>query len=810
MEPAEKVKIKHDGSITIATGKSRKEMKWKNKEMLWSDLLQRLSNTTRTRESFSEYMKMSKSQQDDVKDVGGFVGGTLRNGRRKADSVGWRQVVTLDADHIKGDLWSSIEIMFDYACCIYSTHKHKEDKPRLRFVFPLSRPVKPDEYQAISRKIAADIGIDFFDDTTYQAHRLMYWPSTAADGAFQFELQDAEWLDPDEVLGRYTDWTDPIEWPESSRQQNVRKREAEKQGDPTEKPGLVGAFCRTYSISEAIEAFLNETYEDAGDGRFTYKDGSTTGGLVLYDDQFAYSHHGTDPVGGQLTNAFDLVRIHKFGIQDEDAHPDTPITRLPSYLAMTDFASQDGNVKQLLGREQLESLTDDFGDEPETEEGEADPDAWMKRIEYSKKGQIVQEAHNIKLILKNDPNLKGKIALDDFAHRPVLKDDLPWRKRERGKFWGDADDAALRNYLSEVWRIKGQGVIKDSFSEVLIQNAYHPVQSFLKSLSWDGETRLEHLFIDYLGAEDTPYVRAATRKVFVAAVKRVMEPGCKFDYMPVLVGSQGIGKSMLLTKMGREWFSDSLTTVHGKDAYEQLQGVWIVEMGELSATRKADVEAIKLFLSKQQDIFRVAYGHHTSIFPRQCVFFGTTNDREFLKDKTGNRRFWPIVVGGERKKSLWKEFGREVIDQLWAEAVALYQEGENLYLDGSLEEEARHVQEMHTEESSKVGLIREYLETKVPEDWYEKDIADRRAYLHGADFGDMEQEGLVRNKICAMEIWVELFNGDPKQLNPAQAREINDILRRMPEWTAYEKNRGRMRFGKYYGIQKAFVRDSSD
>ncbi|UOQ93399.1 virulence-associated E family protein [Halobacillus shinanisalinarum] len=802
--PAKKLNLTHDGSITIATGKSRKEMKWKNREMLWSELLKRLSETTKTRETHAEYMKMTKSQQDAVKDVGGFVGGTLKGGRRKADTVSWRQVVTLDADHIKGDLWASIEMLFDYACCIYSTHKHKAEKPRLRFVFPLSRAVTPDEYQAVSRKIAADIGIDFFDDTTYQAHRLMYWPSTSSDGAYVFEKQDADWLDPDDVLNRYNDWTDPLEWPESSRQQNVRKKEAEKQGDPLEKPRMVGAFCRTYSITEAIETFLGDVYEEAGDGRFTYTDGSTNGGLVLYDDRFAFSHHGTDPVGGQLTNAFDLVRIHKFGIQDEDIKPDTPMNRHPSYKAMVDFAAKDENVRMQLGEEQLAAAEEEFGEVAEGESHE-----WLKKLErHSKTGEVLSTRGNIVTVLENDPSLKDRIMLNEFSFRATVREKLPWANADTGALWEDQDEDALFHYLESVYGIDAPGKVRNGIGVILKRHRFHPVQEYLEKLEWDGQERLDTLFIDYLGADDSEYVRAATRKAMAAAVKRVMDPGCKFDYMPVLVGSQGVGKSMILNKLGQQWFSDSLTTVHGKDAYEQLQGVWIMEMGELSATRKADVEAIKLFLSKQTDIFRVAYGRHTSVFPRQCVFFGTTNDREFLKDKTGNRRFWPIVVGGETRKDLWKEFSKEEINQIWAEAVVRYKEGEKLYLEGALEEEALQVQEMHTEESSKVGLIREYLEMPLPEEWPSMDIASRRHRIHGSDFGEMEEapEGNARDKVCAMEIWVELFEGDPKQLNPTQAREINDILRKMDGWESYEKSRGRLRFGKYYGVQKAFVK----
>lgn len=799
-------KTKYDGPLTIATGRSRTETDWKNREMLWSELVARLSRTNRTGETYTEYMKMSKAQQDQIKDVGGFVGGTLKGGRRKTEAVVWRQVLTLDADYARGDLWASVEVMLGCAAVMYSTHKHSPSSPRLRLVIPLSRPVTPDEYQAVSRRVAADLGMDFFDDTTYQAHRLMYWPSTAQDGEYVYKVLDQPWLDPDGMLARYPDWRDPSYWPESSRIQQARKKMADKQGDPHDKAGWIGAFCRTYSIQEAIETFLSDVYEPLGDGRYTYIPGSSVGGLVVYDSgKFAYSHHGTDPVGGQLVNAFDLVRIHKFGIQDEDTDPGTPVSRLPSFKAMQSLAMADELVRTTMGQEKLADAKTEFLD---SSEGSAEPmdSGWMKHLEYNKKGDLESNAHNVKLILQNDPRLRDKLALDDFAHRAVVRGDLPWRKEERGKFWQDADDSGLRNYLSSIYEIKGTGVIKDAFNEVLIHNAYHPVRDYLNNLVWDGLERLDTLFIDYLGAEDCEYARAVTRKALAAAVKRVMEPGCKYDYMVVLVGPQGIGKSLILIKLGGQWFSDSLCSVQGKDAYEQLQGMWLLEMGELWATRKADVEAIKMFVSKQSDNFRVAYGHHTTVFPRQCVFFGTTNDREFLRDKTGNRRFWPLAVGmGECRRSLWKDMTRQEIDQIWAEAFEVWREGETLYLPKKLEAEALHWQELHTEESSKAGPVREYLDALLPESWDRMDVSARRRFIHGMEFGEVPEGKIRRDRVCAMEIWVELFEGDPKQMTPLQAREINDILRNTPGWKAYTENRGRLYFGKTYGYQRAFV-----
>lgn len=802
-------RIQHDGEITIAIGKNRFETQWKNEKMLWSTLLQRVSSTHRTHETLDEYQQMTKREQDEVKDIGGFVGGAVHGGRRVSGAVQLRHVIALDADFVKGDFWASVSMLFDHACLIYSTHSHRPDRPRLRLLIPLSRPVTPDEYQAVSRWIANMLGIDQFDASTFEVHRLMYWPSSPVDGEYIFEYQDLPWVNPDNILAHYEDWRDPSFWPEPEHGKAARQREAERAEDPHEKRGIVGAFCRSYSIQDAIETFLTNVYTLHSDGRYTYKSGSTAGGLVLYENgKFAYSHHGTDPIGGRLVNAFDLVRIHKFGKLDDDAKEGTPVVRLPSYTAMSTLAAEDDAVRKTLGQERMDQAAEDFGDVP-TDSSGASTD-WMAELEMTKSGDVRSTRHNILTILENDPRLKGRIALNEFTGRPAVLDDLPWRDRENRPNWHDRDDDGLRYYLERLYGLNSPTKTNDALGVLLERRKYHPVRDYLNSLEWDGQPRAETLFIDYLGAADTPYVRAVTRKALTAAVARIMAPGCKYDYMIVLVGPQGLGKSLILNKIGKQWFSDSLTTVQGKEAYEQLQGAWIIEMGELAATRRAETEAIKHFLTKREDIYRVAYGRQVSVFPRQCVFFGSTNDDTFLRDRTGNRRFWPVAVGGRPPaRSIWADLTDDEIDQLWAEAVQLYKEGEQLYLPRELEQEAQAVQAAHTEESELAGPVREFLDKLLPEDWGERDLAARRQYLHGSDFGTQPEGTMPRTAVCVMEVWVEALGGDPKHMRPVQAREIHDIIRNTPGWKPHDSSGGRMVF-PIHGRQRAYVREAVD
>ena len=806
-EPQKNIIVKHDQELAVATGKSRHEKNWKNKTMLWSQLVEKLAHTTRTPETAAEYKKMAKSDRDTIKDVGGFVGGSLKNGRRKAENVANRTMISLDLDEVPvsaADIWESITMVDDYSIVMYSTHSHAPNKTRLRLIIPLSRPVLGDEYQAISRMIASDIGIDQFDDTTYQPHRLMYWPSTSSDGEYVYKFQDGPFLDPDTILDRYIDWRDFSYWPESSRQAVRINSLIKKQEDPYEKKGLIGAFCRTYSIQEAIHKFIPDVYiETSTDDRYTYADGSTVGGVIVYENKFSFSHHGTDPASGILCNAFDLVRIHKFSGQDEDAKHDTPINRLPSFTAMTDLVSKDALVKDMITRDRMEEVMRDFDIELD-DEVELDT-SWTKDLKYGPKGNLLSTIDNVLIVLEHDYFLKDKLAYNEFSNRATVIGKLPWSK-EVNRDWNDEDDSGLRHYIEKAYDITAANKIMDALIMCFKNRSFHPVKDYLSNLSWDGVSRLDTLLIDYLGSEDTIYTRAVIRKHLTAAVARIMRPGVKYDHMLVLSGPQGIGKSSLVRILGKDWYNDSLTTVNGKEAYEQLQGSWLLEMGELTATKKADIEAVKMFLSKSEDIYRVAYGRRTSRFPRQCVFFGTSNDKEFLRDKTGNRRFWPVSVGMHKPtKNIFKDLATE-IDQIWAEALDRYMKGEKLFLEGAEEAEAKKQQEEHSEESAKTGLVLEYLDTFLPDNWYDLDMYERRNFISGGEFSDSHDATMLRTKVSVIEVWCELFNGDPKQLGPLQSREINDILRSLKEW---ERASNPLNFGPAYGRQRAFVRQQN-
>jgi len=782
--------IENDDLLQIAVGHSRFAKQWKTKQMLWSEILDKLSTTTRTRETYAQYKRMKKDDQARVKDVGGFVGGVLKEGKRKAGYVAWRSLITLDADFATPDLWNTVKMLFGNAIAMYTTHSHRPDKPKLRLVIPLARHVQADEYEALSRFIAAEIGIDYFDDTTYQPERLMYWPSTSEDGEYLFEYIDGPWMDPDQILSRYPQWKDVSTWPESSRAPKIRHKHAEKQGDPQEKPGIIGAFCRTYTIPDAIEKFLPDVYEACDiKNRYTYTEGSATAGLVVYDNEmFAFSHHGTDPISGLLCNAFDLVRIHKFGIKDEDVDEDTPVHKLPSYKEMSKFALEDKEVRVELAEGKAAEAKDDF----DKEDGD-----WREQLQYSEKGSIQRTIHNAVLILRHDEQLSGAIGYDEFRRRQVLKRPTPWREIEKLSGWTDTDDAGLRHYLERNYGLKGRAIIDDAVSITMLENSYHPVRDYLDGLHWDGTPRIETMLIDYLGAEDTEYTREIARKWMAAAVARIRDPGCKFDNMLILVGDQGVGKSQFFTRLARrlDWFSDSMSRFDNtKDAMEQLAGKWIIEVGELSSMRRSEVEHVKTFLTKQEDAYRPSYGRRLETFPRQCIFGGSTNRHDFLQDATGNRRFWPVQVNNTDK--LWKELNKQRVDQLWAEADVIYRLGEDLYITGEAERQAVEMQSEYTESGGKVGLAAEFLERKIPLDWEHKEIQEKIDWLNGFDFEEEPQEGdVLRDYISGIELFVECFGNRPEDYKMADAYEMTNILTVLG-WKKARKSRRITGYGK--------------
>lgn len=718
------ITLKHNIAVVIATASTRKAAKWINKQTDWQEVVNMLSQTTRTPETVKQYFSYTKDRQDEIKDVGGFVGGYLREGKRKKGYVMYRQIVCLDVDFGNVDLWINFGLL-DYAGCMYTTHKHTPEGHRFRMVFPLSRPVSPDEYEAIARQVASWIGIDNFDDTTFQAPRLMYYPSTPRDGEFIFQYCDGPIMDADAVLAELPDWRDPTTWPVSSRvKESLRTNTSDKVEDPENKGGVVGAFCRAYSMYEAIAEFLDEVYapcEELGKDRYSLIGASTSGGLIVYDNKFAFSHHATDTTSGRLCNAFDLVRLHKFADLDENVKSNTEVTKLPSYKAMIEFAGKLGPVKKEIIRMRREAATADDYDEIEGQAREkAEAEDWIESLTLVGKTDVVESTiDNACIILNNDENLKGRLQLNLLSMWDEISKPFMWDKNiyKYPRPSDDNDINQVRRYLEKCYGIKGDKLVITAMAIVSFDNAYHPLRDYLDALpTWDGVERLDKLLIHLFGAADTPYVRAVTRKTFCAAVKRVYQPGIKFDYVLVLIGKGGNGKSTFLSKMGGDWFTDNVKiTTDDKANLAIMRGRWILEIAEMRGFNKTEAEFSKGFISRTEDIYKRPYDRKEMVFPRQSIFIGTHNKSDFLHDETGNRRYWPVQTTTDKEGAaeVWNYLTPATVAQIWAEAKERVAQGETLYLDADLEKVAGEIQSTHMETDAWEEDILPFIEGKT-------------------------------------------------------------------------------------------------
>lgn len=407
-------------------------------------------------------------------------------------------------------------------------------------------------------------------------------------------------------------------------------------------------------------------------------------------------------------------------------------------------------------------------------------ESWMGCLDRNYRGEILCTMSNVAMIMKNDFRLKG-IVFNEMTGNLDIKGDVPWNHNNTG--WSNNDFYCLEMYLEQNYRIYSPQKCRDAVYGFLSSaRSYHPVADYLKSVQWDGVERIDRILIDYLGAEESGYVMAVMRKTLVAAVARIFEPGVKHDTILVLCGPQGIGKSTLFSKLGGPWYSDSMSIADMKDktAAEKLQGVWIMELSELAGIRKTDVETVKSFLSRFDDRYRMPYCTCAENHPRKSIIVGTTNSTNgFLRDITGNRRFWPVFVNGNSVKKTW-QLERQDIHMFWAEAKELYLAHEKLYLDKQIETEAKMNQRQAFESDPRLGIVHDYL--------------------------------TVNNKseICLMELWCNCLGNERANMRIRDAYELEGMLCQLGNWQVYKGNKSGKKRTSEFGVQKIYVKIQDD
>lgn len=856
--------------------------KVKNLWTHWGEFILKFEDPHRVEVTESAYAKLSQDERAELKNAAGYWFAAHGNeGKRRLADLSPRELLTLDVDNadrrLPGLLEMGVTGISHWEFMAHSTLSSTARKPRLRVVVPMSRIVSTEDFPAVCRIFAwhLDVALEQTDPVSYRPAQMMFMPVVCKDAAYTYIHNEGDELDPYammeawalEVHGDPEAWRDFSKLPRSDREENLRQS-AKKAEVPTEKSGIVGAFCRAYDVEAAIAEFIPDVYElgnvhPNGKPRYNYIAGSGANGVVVEDDGlFIYSHHGSDPCGDRLSNAFDMVRLHRFAELDAEAHGNTSPGSLPSFKAMQKLAKDDKLVMaELMAdridlEEQFEDADVDIQDaayEPQ-DEGDAivqaalaadplvralvgvplEPEAaalidggpskppkdWLAGLDTDDNGNIRTTIHNVNIIVQNDSRTWGAIGYNEFLNKTVavktIKSKTPYVTPIRvmdtvnGDPWEDIMDTTIRAFLTAPAGKKKPGYGLPTVSDRDVRGAvelaskraiFHPVKQFFESQAWDGQERLDTLLIRYLGCPDTTYHRLVIRLSLVAAVARTYEPGHKFDYAIIFKGFQGVGKSTFIRAlaMGR-WFGELHGDMSDKNRMvEQMLGKLIMELPELAGVNRSEIADTKAFISATEDTVRLAYAHHPKTYRRQGIFIGSTNDDKYLKDPTGNRRFWPVNVEVDLidTPALLHE-----MPQVWAEALAVYRQMRAEKPTGSLplfledhdaRLEAQAAQEAARQENpdeANAGAWAEWLDQPFSVD------------DTGFDGGTMA----VRTRVCGLTIHRELNERTGSPSN-AEAQAISRALHLMLGW----KSAGGSLRARHapYGLQRWLYREGA-
>lgn len=810
----------------------------------------------RTREKYSEYTSADKMTKLNIKDVGGFIGGETEGNKRINGIRIMRQLLTLDIDTKSPNVLDYIKRNVHFYCVVHTTHSHNPDENRYRIIAPLSREVNADEYEALGRRIAYSIENTkseswkgLFDETTFQANRLMFFPSVSADGEYVCELLNLDMLaeeqpiiDVDEVLSQYLDKNNIFEWfkPEKVDTEQIGKNTLQNK-NPLKAKGMVGAFNRTYSISQAIEKFLPHVYTKERNGRYTYVAGdSHGGGMTLNNDTIFYSHHGTDPANLYYRSAFDLVRIHLFGNYDNQFTPEKELEekfleKTDSFKRMIEFCRSipevvehsDSNISLRNKLEQQEAYIDEhFTDleeektvvskpaeepletskepakvaktEKVTKEEEVEDNSWLVKLDG-----IKSQMAKLDIIFSKDKTVGNLFYFDTFRDNICFNRKPHWHKRfKEGMALADKDMAHIRAHLDKVFDIRGERQIDDAVIVEADKIQKNKVIDWFDSLVWDKKPRLETFFNEFFKVPLNPFTRVAFKHWLVGAVSRIYEAGAPMDLLLIIKGKQGIGKSLFFKRLATPDFSKSGDHLYSdtkidfnkaKDSYEQLEGIWIYEWKELAGMNMSDQESIKAFVDKTEDKFRRSYGRRNVEIKRRVAFGGSTNDNAPLRDRTGNRRFLVMDSGLEQNECYIKDktkFSQEYRDQLLAEAIELYHSGYDIF-EWTEEQLAwwERSNESNLAENDFIGRISSYLEMKRPKSWYSMSVEQMKYYMQKYDFdknenGDVmydEEDLETATKVCVPELWQVALGQKDLTINRYQRDLIYQSIEHL-EW----------------------------
>ncbi len=661
-----------------------------------SKLFEKLKSPIVTPETMEEYTSLPKDEQAKLKDRGLYLLGVTDGKGKREENLVHRTAGAIDID---SDTDDNTEEKFKHALqgiefVYHTTRKSRRDAPRYRVIVPFSEPVTAQEYKKVMQHLLNHLqgyGVTA-DECSLKATQCMYFPTISSDQNVHYNKRIAHvatladdtftehrygLLDVATILNNFT--------PQPPKKATLLPPKTQKSVPPKERNGLEGAFCRAYDPHEAIQTFLPHMYEfEAHSGRYRHCD-STSGmaGVVVNPDETIHSFGESDPF--KTGSAYQLVLRHKF-------HGDKSAMQLHC------------NTDERIVKEQAQKLG----------EGEE----WRAQLIRTESGEIKRTAVNVKLIIEHDTRLNTAIAHNSFSSFFEVTN-APWRREKQAKKeFMETDFDGLMEYLGEVYgrQFYNETATKAVLNGLRRRNQYDPLQEYMKEAeqAWDGVPRVCDVFIKYLGAENNQYIKDVTAHFFKGGVARTLNEGSKFDEMIVLIGRQGLGKSTILRKLAIEeaYFLESLESFSGADAYESLQGRFIVEVAELVGLSKSNQREAKKFISATCDVYREKYEKHARPHYRRCIFAGTTNESSFLNDPTGGRRFLPITCHGVSLKKMHEELTPEEVQQIWGEAVHLYKANPILVLPEETAIYARQLQEEHTQRPQGIQVFEEWLATE--------------------------------------------------------------------------------------------------
>lgn len=718
-----------------------------------------------------------------VKAAGNYVMGKLKGTRRSKTTILSRGMLTLDVDSPDPGFAEGLEMVLPYAAAVHTTFSATLELPRYRVLIPLDRNVLPDEYHTAAAAVMQELGLHQFDPGSVQPERYMFKPSMTTKKAYKAFVVEGPIASADALLANFQ--ADLSQVPAPRVHKNKR--------DPFAIEGTIGAFNRAYTDFATLIREYELPYEPAGADRWQLAGSAAAAGMGTVQPGLVYSHHTNDPAYGQTCSAFDLVRLHLHGELDEKVSSGTPVNRLPSNKEMLETASKDLNVvRELVGS--------DFDEELKATGDAIMHDNWRMAFSLDPRtGKPNDTIDNWDLLLDHDKAFKA-LLFNEMTMAIEIGGNLPWRDLTPGReTFGSSDRASLALHIEREYGIRPpRAYLDDLISDKAMNLRINPVRDYLLSLEWDGTPRVETCLP---GVTPTTFTRLVARKAMVAAVARMMEPGCKWDHMLVLYGAEGLGKSHWVERMSKG-YSSELGRLGDKDTLIAMQRSWIMMSDEGHNMRKADFDAQKSFITRTSDTFRMPYEREAQEKKRHCVIWGSTNDETFLRKQEGNRRFH--IVKCETKVDFDKLTDR-YIDQVWAEAMHMYRAGEQLWLGEEESLMASEEREAFTEEDASVGLIQAYLDTSIPDGWDGMSPESRQMWLMNQEDGFEAGTNRI-DRVCSLQIWVEAMGrrrGDHKRLDLI---EITNALKQVPGW---QRAAGRKRVPGY-GPQAVFERIPDD